>query len=923
MIRYRTLIAFSYQHAHGSGTRRFPHIALCAAIFILLSLFLPPGAATAEPLHILYINSYHAGYKWSDDIEAGIRERLDEAGIDHILHVEFMDTKRSIPNEAIALFRQTIQVKYSSIDLQVIITSDDNAFTFIKENRDDFFGSVPVVFCGVNYLGPSALEGITNVTGINESADIEGTLDMILDLHENVRHILVVNDTTPTGRRMGRELSWIQQNFSDRLAFTILDKLPLEHVIKRVANATPKEVVLYVLFQKDSLGHAFEYDDSLRAICNSSTVPVYGLWDFQLGHGIVGGNLLTGRQQGLDAGGHVLKIIRGEKADTIRILMESQASPQVDHRMITRFGLPVNKLPPGTRIVNRPFSFLETHKDLIARVGVVIVLLSALLFTLIILLIKKNRVEKELIHRETQLRIALDGTDMGLWQWDIPTGNFTVNKGWITHLGFGEHENPSSAAAFHERILPEDRHDMHEALNDLLLSRTDLYISEYRVKKPDGSITWVLDRGRVIAWGSDGKASHLAGTYIDILDRKTSEQETRLLRDYLSNSINAMSTVIAAVDSDMAITLWNSEAETVTGTPRHDALNKPVDKALPLLVNHRDLVARAMQTGEVQTRYRIASRISTLKKHYDIWVFPIKGIASGGAVIRIDDITERIRMEEAMHHTEIMMSVGGLAAGIAHEINNPIAGIVQNTSLLLSRLTQKTPDNLEAAEESGTSMEALQSYMELRKVTSLIDAIHLSGKRTAEIVRNILSYSRRNDSRMAPYQLTKLLDKTLSLLEKDFLSGDQKAFQSIRVIRHYEENLPDVVCEGAKIQQVFYNILANSAEALLQGAAPVKSPMLTITAQKESRMLRIDIEDNGPGMGEETCRLVFEPFFTTHSREKGRGLGLFIAYFIVTTGHSGQLDVASRPGVFTRFTLRLPLEACETEPPAHDDPSGM
>ncbi|BCS98881.1 hypothetical protein DSLASN_45130 [Desulfoluna limicola] len=916
MIRYRTPIALSYQRAQGSGSGRRPDIALCAIIVILFTTLFVPAPAASEPLHILYINSYHAGYKWSDDIEAGIRERLNGAAIDHILHVEFMDTKRSTSAEALALFHETLRAKYSRVTLQVIITSDDSAFSFIKENRDQLFGNVPVVFCGVNYLGPSALDGITNITGINESADIEGTLDMILALHKNVRRILVVNDTSPTGQRMGREITWVRQHFSDRLAFTILDKLPMEHVLNRVANATSEEVVLYVLFLKDSLGQNFEYDDSVRAICNSSTVPVYGLWDFQLGHGIVGGNLLTGRQQGGEAGGYVLKIIRGEKADTIRILMESQATPLVDYRVMSRFGIPENKLPRDTRIVNRPFSFFEAHKDMIARVAVSIVFLSALLFSLIFLLIQQKQVKKELVHRETQLRIALDGTDMGLWQWEIPSGRFTVNNGWISHLGFNDNEKPSSAAAFHERILPEDRHNMHQALSDLLASRTDRYTSEYRVKKKDGSMTWVLDRGRVIAWGGDGNPTHLAGTFIDILDRKTREQETCLLRDYLSSTINAMSTVIAAVDSDMAITLWNSEAESVTGTPRHDALNKQVDQALPLLANHRDLIARAMQTGEVQARYRIPSRSSALETHYDIWVFPISGTAPGGAVIRIDDITERIRMEEAMHHTEMMMSVGGLAAGIAHEINNPVAGIVQNTSLLLSRLTQPTPDNLDAAEKAGTSMGALLSYMELRKVMPLIDAIHLSGKRTAEIVKNILSYSRRNDSQMVPYQLTKLLDKTLSHLKNDLLSGDQKALKTIHVVRHYEKNLPDVVCEGAKIRQVFYTILANAFEALLQGSKPVQSPTLSITVQKESRMLRIDIEDNGPGMTEEACKLAFEPFFTTHSREKGRGLGLFIAYFIVTTGHGGQLDVASRPDVFTRFTLRLPLETDGPKPPS-------
>ena len=405
---------------------------------LLLAIVSIPAAAS-QSIHILYINSYHAGYKWSDNIEAGLREKLCGAGIDFTLHVEFMDTKRPVTETTMDLFRQTLEAKYSQVDLQLILTSDDNAFTFIKKHRETLFGDIPVVFCGVNYIAPSALEEFTNVTGINESADIKGTLEIIIALHEKVHTILVINDSTPTGARMDRELTWIRQHFSGRLAFVDLGKLPMGRIINRVSNATQNEAVLYILMLKDSQGTPFEYSESLRTIANASRAPVYGLWDFLLGYGLAGGSLLTGKQQGLDAGEQGLKIIRGEKADTLRIIMETRHTPMVDFGVMKRFKVPMNRLPPGTLVINRPDTFLGRYKRWITGISATALLLIAFTLTMTVLLLRKNRLGKELGRAQERLQIVLNGTDSGLWLRDVPSGLITLSRGWATHLGY-EHQ---------------------------------------------------------------------------------------------------------------------------------------------------------------------------------------------------------------------------------------------------------------------------------------------------------------------------------------------------------------------------------------------------------------------------------------------------------------------------------------------------
>jgi signal transduction histidine kinase len=190
----------------------------------------------------------------------------------------------------------------------------------------------------------------------------------------------------------------------------------------------------------------------------------------------------------------------------------------------------------------------------------------------------------------------------------------------------------------------------------------------------------------------------------------------------------------------------------------------------------------------------------------------------------------------------------------------------------------------------------------------MIDAIVESGRRVAEIVSNMLSFARKSNSQVATQSLVELMDRTLELAATDYDMKRHYDFKLIEVIKVYDENLPPVPCEGAKIQQVLLNILRNGAQAMQEKETP--NPRFTIRAHAEEkkRMVWLEIEDNGPGMDEDTRKRVFEPFFTTKPVGVGTGLGLSVSYFIITENHNGQMNVASTPGNGATFLIRLPME---------------
>ncbi|MCP4119203.1 MAG: PAS domain S-box protein [Desulfobacteraceae bacterium] len=274
------------------------------------------------------------------------------------------------------------------------------------------------------------------------------------------------------------------------------------------------------------------------------------------------------------------------------------------------------------------------------------------------------------------------------------------------------------------------------------------------------------------------------------------------------------------------------------------------------------------------------------------------------------DVTDKMRMEEMMIQSEKMLSVGGLAAGMAHEINNPLAGMMQTAWVMANRLDAQMhlPASIKAAQEAGTSVEAIRNFMEARGILRMITNIIESGRRVAEIVDNMLSFARKSDASLAPHDMADLLDKTLELATTDYDLKKHYDFKKIEIRKEYEDNLPPVPCEGAKIQQVLLNILRNGAQAMQESGALPHLFIVRAYVKPERKMMCLEIKDNGPGMTEATRKRVFEPFYTTKTVGQGTGLGLSVSYFIITENHGGEMTVESRPGAGTKFIIHLPLE---------------
>jgi PAS domain S-box-containing protein len=521
---------------------------------------------------------------------------------------------------------------------------------------------------------------------------------------------------------------------------------------------------------------------------------------------------------------------------------------------------------------------------------------------------ERRQVAKELRRTQERHALVIRGSNDGIWDWDLADDSVYFSPRWKEMLGYADEELPNRMEEWRERIHPDDLAPVKAAYEDFWARRGESLQTAYRLRGRDGKYRWILERAACIR-NEAGNPVRMTGSHSDITERKEAEAELASLRRLLRNIIDALPSAIVAVDPAGRVTHWSAAAADQAGLPAAAVAGRPFHEALPQLAGLRDAILAAILERRPFHEARLPVPGSDEIRYFEITVSPLSRTEDAGAVIRLDDIGDRVRMEEIMIQSEKMLSVGGLAAGMAHEINNPLGAVIANADLVWSRLTGDLPANRKAAEASGLSWDALSRYLAERKIGERMDGIREAGRRAGEIVENMLQFSRKSGSRRSQLSLAELADRTVDLARNH--PGIKKALASgrLEIVREFDPDLPPVPGAATEIQQVLFNLLANAFQSLEKCDPPRGPGRIDLRIRRKGDWAEIEVADNGPGMGEAVRRRVFEPFFTTKGPGEGTGLGLSVSYFIVAENHGGQMTVDSLPDIGTTFRIRLPFAA--------------
>jgi len=356
------------------------------------------------------------------------------------------------------------------------------------------------------------------------------------------------------------------------------------------------------------------------------------------------------------------------------------------------------------------------------------------------------------------------------------------------------------------------------------------------------------------------------------LQQKVIEYER--LKDFNENIVESISVGVMAVDLEDRVEFWNSQMEVMYATPRSEALGHPISEVFPSAFAEE--FYRVRQTPGIHNLYKF--RLTTPagdSRVTNIAIAPLvtKQFNVIGRLIIVDDITERIELEGQLSQAEKMSSIGLLAAGVAHEVNTPLAVISSYAQMLQKQLNGD------------------------EKKAALLEKITRQTFRASEIVNGLLNFSRTSGGEFTEVDLNKIIQETLTLLEHQFRTAH------VKVQAELLESLPTIHGNSGKLQQVFLNLFLNAKDAMPSGGT-----LRVNTANGD--VVRVVVSDSGSGIAQEHIQRIYDPFFTTKNggREtrKGTGLGLSVTYGIIQE-HAGKIQVESRVGEGTTFYVEFPL----------------
>jgi two-component system NtrC family sensor kinase len=383
-------------------------------------------------------------------------------------------------------------------------------------------------------------------------------------------------------------------------------------------------------------------------------------------------------------------------------------------------------------------------------------------------------------------------------------------------------------------------------------------------------------------------------------------EEYERLKEFSENIVESINVGILAADLNDCVESWNTQIERLTGIPRDAALGRPLSELFPPALC--ELFDQARRQTGVHNIYKFvlpapAVAAAAANGHgsngktngnghgngngngqsqrtakapaahiLNLAIAPLvsKDMQQIGRLIIFDDITDRDELERRLVQADKLSSIGLLAAGVAHEVNTPLAVISTYAQMLAKQISED------------------------EQKSKLLDKIAKQTFRASEIVNSLLSFSRTSPTEFVEVDVSKVIQETLNLVEHQLKKS------GVEVKLDTPPSLPAVKGNAGKLQQVFLNLFLNARDAMDTGGT------LSVHAWSENGFARIDVADNGQGIAPEHLERIYDPFFTTKAALKGTGLGLSVTYGIVRE-HGGTIEVESRPGAGSRFRVDLPL----------------
>lgn len=488
-----------------------------------------------------------------------------------------------------------------------------------------------------------------------------------------------------------------------------------------------------------------------------------------------------------------------------------------------------------------------------------------------------QQVEQALEESEERLQLALRGADMGMWGWNVQTGEIYGDQRIADMLDERLEEIVHELPSWIDCVHPEDLHRVRDGILRHFSGEDEFYEIEHRLRNKHGRWIWINVRGKITKEDEYGRPLWMTGTYLDITERKSIElslKETeQQFRFVVENSLTAISILQGGVfvfqnpEHGRIFYLDPDSGQTPEYADVHpDDLQSVIDNYHQIMDGHEQ---------EVEFDFRVRARDGECRlwKWMACRATRIEYQGGPAALVNLMDVTRARELEHMVRTEDKMASLGRVAAGIAHEIRNPLSGINIYIGALKKICVQH---------ECPRSME-------------ILDQIESASSRIEGVIRRVMDFSKPSEPRRSMTDVNALIEESLDLCAVTL----RKA--GIDVDRDLAEHLPPCPADPQMIEEVLLNLLTNAAEAMETGPGERR---MCVTTDLCGDAVYVRVADNGPGIPEKLQQQVFEPFFTT--KNDGTGIGLSLSHRIVHD-HGGVFAIKPSPMGGAQFEFSIPL----------------
>jgi two-component system cell cycle sensor histidine kinase/response regulator CckA len=868
----------------GMASARFGVLVVAFAAVIVSSLGYAQDRGN-PPKRVLILYSFdneegiYAGFDHAlrSQLRSGVRDRVE-------FYTEYLDLVRfPAPSHATNLVK-LLRLEFSEQKPDLIVPVSYSALQFLLGSGKELFPGTPIVALfnvrrldelKLRIVSGTAGRGITGVASTDEPAR---TLDLALRLQPDTQQVVVVGGSSPVDEYWTDQLKHDFSPYRQTVEVTYLNGLTMNDLLRRVAQLPQHTVILSTFFFEDARGQFFLQEEALDLITRAADVPVYAIYSSYIGHGVVGGRMTDPENLGTRVAGLADRILNGENAASIPIVVDNSSRDTVDWRQLQQWHISEKRLPPSTVELFREPSAWERYRFIIVAAMSLCMVETALILALLFSVGHRRRAERALLREKTLADAVIESLPGIFVLQDRAGKNLRWNKNAQTVARFGLDEvSPlGNVADKHKEAVKRAKEEAFE-------QGSSHVEADFLLAQGGGIAPYYFTGVRVELEGKP----YLAAIGIDLTESKQAEEAVRRseaeLRSFVEHAPYGIGTISVQQDRFLhanpalvKLLGYQSEAEVLSLTVSRDL--------------YSDGDARGFRAQPTRADFFSAVEFDWKRKDGK----PVIVRASGrrmsspgrrGDTIEIiaEDVTARRLLEEQLHHAQKMEALGQLAGSVAHDFNN-LLGVIIGYSELLS---------------ADLGSEELMS--------ARLETIKKAGVRAASLTSQLLAFSRRQVLQPKVLNLNSLVTETQKMLQR--LMGED-----IEQNLALDPALSKTKADPGQMVQVIMNLAVNARDAMPTGG---KLTIETANVNFEDvasfsgvdvppgEYVMLSVSDTGTGMDAETRERIFEPFFTTKPAGKGTGLGLATVYGIVKQS-GGYVFADSELGKGTTFKVYLP-----------------